>query len=426
MKHALLVLSAILICLQGFAKPLPEARPERQGMSSERLDRVTDVARRLVDADKLAGVVTLVARNGPVVHESTVGSRSAADSTPLRTDDLFRIYSMTKPITAAAAMQLYEQGRFHLNDPVEKFVPEFANLTVHNKDGEPMPAEKKMTMLHLLTHTGGLSYGFNPNDPVDQAYRAAKIWASRDLDHFAEIVAGIPLKFEPGSRWHYSVAVDVTGLVVQRISGQPFDEYLEEHIFAPLGMDDTFFAVPEAKRDRFLANHFWNRQASKLIPFAQSEPGVAMSDYYNVTLYSGGGGLVSTAMDYMKFAEAMRAGGAYNKQRILSPKTVNYMTRNHLPASVTSVGSGENPLAGQNERGFGFGLGFGLRTGAVTGGVIGSAGEFSWGGMAGTVFWVDPVEELVVVSMIQLLGSPWALRRDLHVAAYQSLLESYE
>ncbi len=421
-----LLLAVSLTCLQAFAKPLPETRPEREGMSSERLERVTEVANGLVDEGKLAGVITLVARNGRVVLESAVGDRSAADTTPLRADDLFRIYSMTKPITATAAMQLYEQGKFHLDDPVEKFVPEFANLKVHSEDGEPVPAEKKMTMLHLLTHTGGLSYGFNPQDPVDQAYGAAKIWEARDLDHFAEVVAELPLMFEPGGRWHYSIAVDVTGLVVQRISGQPFDEYLEEHIFAPLGMDDTFFEVPEAKRDRFLANHFWNAQEGKLVPLPASQPGVAMSDYQNVTLFSGGGGLVSTAMDYMKFAEAMRAGGTYNKQRILSPKTVNYMTRNHLPASVTSGGSGENPLASQNERGFGFGLGFGLRTDAVKGGVVGSAGEFSWGGAAGTVFWIDPVEEVVVVSMIQLMGSPWSLRRNLQVATYQSLTESYE
>lgn len=423
---SLTIVLAAALSADAIAKPLPDGRPAREGMSDERLDRVTDVAEILVDEGKLAGVVTLVARNGKIVHESTVGNRSAADATPLRADDLFRIYSMSKPITAAAAMQLYEQGKFHLSDPVEKFVPEFANLQVLGEDGERKPAETKMTMHHLLTHTAGLSYGFNPNDPVDQEYAKSEMWGAKDLDAWAEVIAGLPLMFEPGSRWHYSVAVDVTGLVVQRISGQPFDEYLEEHIFEPLEMDDTFFAVPENKRDRFLANHFWNRQDKKLVPIPMAQPGVAMSDYLDVTLFSGGGGLVSTAMDYMKFAEAMRAGGVYNKTRILSAKTVNYMVRNHLPASVNAGGTGENPLEGANNRGFGFGLGFGLNTDTVKGGVMGSAGTFSWGGAAGTVFWIDPVEEVVVVSMIQLMGSPWALRRDLQVATYQSLTESYE
>ena len=420
------LLLAVMIVTNAVAKPLPEGRPAREGMSADRLGRVTEVAQKLIDENKLAGAVTLVARNGKVVHESTTGNRSAIDPTPLRTDDLFRIYSMSKPITVVAAMQLYEQGKFHLNDRVEDYVPEFANLEVLGEDGERQPAQKKMTMHHLLTHTAGLSYGFNRRDPVDQEYGRADMWAAKDLDAWANVIAELPLKFEPGERWHYSVAVDVTGLVVQRISGQPFDEYLAEHIFEPLEMEDTFFAVPEEKRDRFLANHFWNGREKKLIPFHTTRPGVAMSDYINVTLLSGGGGLVSTAMDYMKFAEAMRAGGVYNKTRILSAKTVNYMIQNHLPARVNAGSSGENPLARANQSGFGFGLGFGLNTNPVKTAVISSTGTYSWGGLAGTVFWIDPIEEVVVVSMIQLMGSPWRLRRDLQVATYQSLTESYE
>ena len=411
-----------------WAKDLPWVKAERQGISSERLKRLDALAERYVSEGRVAGLVTLVARNGKVVYYAAAGQRGAEDPTPLRKDDLFRIYSMTKPITAAALMQLYEQGLWQLNDPVAKYVPELANLKVLNADGETMPAQQQMTMQQLLTHTTGLSYGFNPKgDPVDQYYVDAKLWESRDLDDFAARLATIPLKFEPGAQWHYSVAVDVTGLVVQRISGQRFDEYLKEHIFTPLAMVDTSFAVPAEQRDRFLPNHYLDPQTRQLTQMPLRGPaGTAMQDYDAVTLFSGGGGLVSTAMDYMRFAEAMRNGGALEGARILGPKTVQFMASNHLPASISSGGSGEAPVLGGALRGFGFGLGFGLVTDPAAGGVIGSVGEYNWGGAAGTVFWIDPVEELVVVSMIQLMGSPYPLRADLKVATYQALTESYE
>jgi CubicO group peptidase (beta-lactamase class C family) len=408
------------------AKDLPSVKPERMGFSSERLARISDLTQRYVDEGKFAGVITMVARKGKIVHFEAVGNRGAEDPTPLRKDDLFRIYSMTKPITAAAAMQLYEQGLFHLNDPVSKYVPELKDLQVLNQAGELVPAATEMTMQQLLTHTTGLSYGFNPKgDPVDKLYVEAKLWAAKDLDEFAQKLGQLPLKFQPGAQWHYSVAVDVTGLVVQRISGQPFDQYLQEHIFAPLKMTDTSFAVPADKLDRFLPNHYLDPKTKAL---TQIKPGGtdAMQDYTNVTLFSGGGGLVSTTMDYMRFAEAMRNGGELDGVRILSPKTVNYMATNHLPASINSGGNGEQPALGTQLNGFGFGLGFGLVTDPAAGGVMGSVGEFNWGGAAGTVFWIDPVEEVTVVGMIQLMGSPYPFRPDLKVSTYQALTESYE
>lgn len=422
---ALVALTLTSAPVATIAKPVPTVKAERVGMSTERLTRITDMTQRYVDAGKLAGVVTIAARNGKIVHFEAVGSRGANDTTPMKKDDLFRIYSMSKPITAVAAMQLYEQGKFHLSDPVSKFVPELKNLKVMGEDGEMKPARQTMTMHHLLTHTAGFSYGFNPSNPVDKAYRDADIWASRDLDHFAEKLAELPLMFEPGARWHYSVAVDVTGLVVQRISGQPFDEYLEEHIFTPLEMDDTFFAVPADKRDRLVPNHSWNRQEETLEAITETRP-AAMSDYFNVTLFSGGGGLVSTAMDYLRFAEMVRAGGQLGNTRILSPKTIRYMSRNHLPGSVRVGAAGENPLAAGEARGFGFGIGFGVVTDTVKSGVLGSDGEYQWGGAAGTVFWIDPVEDIVTVGMIQLMGSPWALRSDLRVSTYQALTQTNE
>ena len=418
------------------AKPLPVAKAERVGMSSERLDRITAMTQKYVDEGKLAGVITMVARDGKLVHFEAVGNKGADDPRPLEKDDLFRIYSMTKPITATAAMQLYEQGKFHMNDPVHKFIPEFKDLKVLNENGEQVPVKNHMTMQQLLSHTTGLSYGFDPiNDPVDKLYVEAKLWEHENLDALMQTVSKLPLKFEPGSAWHYSIAVDVTGAVIERISGQSFDEYLEEHIFDPLSMDDTFFQLPADKKARFLPNHSWDPQKNKLVEMNPellvqlgASENSAMFNFDEVSLYSGGGGLVSTAMDYLKFAEMMRNGGELDGVRILGEKTVKYMAKNHLTASITASGTGESPVSilGQRDMGAGFGLGFGVVTDTVKAGVVGSNGEFNWGGAAGTVFWIDPVEEMVVVGMIQLMGSPWSLRSDLKVAAYQAITESYE
>ena len=439
MKYIKLIgvlIGALGLMNASLAKPLPETKAERVGMSSDRLERITQMTQQYVDEGKLAGVITMVARDGKLVHFEAVGNKGADDPRPLEKDDLFRIYSMTKPITATAAMQLYEQGKFHMNDPVHKFIPEFKDLTVLNEDGEQVPVKTHMTMQQLLSHTTGLSYGFDPvNDPVDKLYVEAKLWEHENLDALMQTVSKLPLKFEPGSAWHYSIAVDVTGAVIERISGQSFDEYLEEHIFDPLDMDDTFFQLPAEKKARFLPNHSWDPKNNKLvamnpellIQMGASEKS-AMFNFDEVSLYSGGGGLISTAMDYLKFAEMMRNGGELDGVRILGEKTVKYMAKNHLTASITASGTGESPVSilGQRDMGAGFGLGFGVVTDTVKAGVLGSNGEFNWGGAAGTVFWIDPVEEMVVVGMIQLMGSPWSLRSDLKVAAYQAITESYE
>ena len=432
-----LILCALTLPL-GFVntKPLPTVKAERVGMSSERLARITQMAQEYVDEGKLAGMVTMVARDGKLVHFEAVGNKGVDDNRPLEKDDLFRIYSMTKPITAVAAMQLYEQGKFQLSDPVHKYIPEFKELTVLNEDGEQVPVKNHMNMQQLLSHTTGLSYGFDAvNDPVDKHYASAKLWEQENLDSLMKTVAKLPLKFEPGSAWHYSIAVDVTGAVIEKISGQPLDEYMQEHIFAPLGMDDTFFQLPVEKKNRFLPNHVWDYQNNKLSKMDMSQLAAmgasedsAMFNFDEVSLYSGGGGLVSTAMDYLRFAEMMRNGGALDGVRILGDKTVRYMSKNHLTASINATGTGEAPVAllGEQSLGFGFGLGFGVVTDSVAAGVLGSNGEYNWGGAAGTVFWIDPVEEIVVVGMIQLMGSPWPLRSDLKVATYQAITESYE
>ena len=372
------------------------------GTTAEKLDGITTALQSFVDEEKLAGIHTIISRDGKIVYESTLGTRGAIDKQPLQTDDLFRIYSMTKPITAVALMQLYEKGAFELDDPITKFIPEFDSLTVWQQEGDPIPLDEPFTMRQLLTHTAGFTYTFTPH-PVDQMYRDQQVLGSTDLEEMIDKLVAIPLRFTPGQRWHYSVAVDVTGLVVERISKQPFDEYLDEHIFSPLGMHDTFFGVPVDKWDRFLPNHSWNRQTSKLL----QQP-AAMAEGYreaNTTFFSGGGGLVSTAMDYLRFCEAVRQGGTLDGVKILNPETVELMIDNHIPQSLAVNTAGERPTeqrsAGLTIRGFGLGFGIDLAEDDPD-----TTTRYYWGGAAGTVFWIDPVNNMSVVSLIQLMGSP--------------------
>lgn len=418
LRFYVLLLAVCTIAAPAAARDIPLAAPERAGMSAERLDRITEITQGYVDQGQLAGAITMVARHGKLVHFEAVGARGADDARPLQKDALFRIYSMSKPITAVAIMQLYEQGKFQLSDPVSKFVPELEELTVLNASGE-LEAATNPTMQQLLTHTAGFSYGFNPDDPVDKLYRESAALDAEDLDGFVALLGELPLKYHPGTKWHYSVAVDVTGLIVERLSNQPFDEYLHDHIFEPLGMMDTFFSVPDDKFDRFLPNHRWDAKNAKLVTLGEQ----SVTSFQNVTMFSGGGGLVSTAMDYLRFAEMLRNGGSLDGNRILGPKTIEFMTLNHLPSSISAGGSGEAPTLGNRSlNGFGFGLGFGLVTDVAASGVMGSAGEYSWGGAAGTIFWVDPVEDFVMVAMIQLMGSPWSLRSDLKIAVNQAIV----
>ena len=415
------------------AKPFERSAPEEEGMSSVQLQRLSQLASKYVAEGRVPGMVNLVMRNGQIVHFEAVGNRGIDDSSPMQLDDLFRIYSMTKPITSVAAMQLYEQGKFQLSDPVTKFVPELQGLNVLNEDGTFSPVEREMTMHQLLMHTAGFSYGFHPyRDPVDKLYVAADLVTSKDLEAFVLKLAELPLRSQPGERYHYSVAADVTGLVVERLSGLPLDEYIDTNILKPLQMNDTFFEVPSTKRDRFVQNHFINPETGSLInadyapaPYGYRK-GVALSDYFNVSLISGGAGLVSTAMDYARFAEMLRRGGALDGARILGPKSIAFMTKNHLSEPSMHAAWEQMPTPDIGRPGFGFGLGFGVVTDSAAIGVLGSDGEFNWGGAAGTIFWVDPTEELVVVSLIQLMQSPWPLRADVKVAVYQALTEIYE
>ena len=412
MKYFRILLSVIIFYPTALlADSFPIVKPSKQGFSSERLERIGDLSQRYIEEKKIAGMVNLVARNGKIVYYDAKGYRGLDDPRPLKKDSLFRIYSMTKPITSVALMMLYEKGAFQMKDPVSKFIPELKNLTVMNSVGDIVPAEKIMTMQHLMTHTAGFSYGFNPNDVIDKLYIEAELVKATNLDDFVNRLATLPLRSEPGTKWHYSVAVDVMGLVVERISGLTFDVYLQQEIFEPLKMTDTFFSVPEEKRSRFLPNQIWNAKSGEMNTVVEYPEW----NYEDVTLFSGGGGLVSTAYDYLRFAEMLRNGGALNGKRLLSPKIIDFMTSNHVAALD------ENMYPGSP--GLGFGLGFEIVTNPAALGLLSSVGEYSWSGAAGTLFWIDPVENIVSITMIQLMASPFPISNELRVLTNQALIQ---
>lgn len=378
-----------LVVVQAGAADLANARPESVGMSSQRLARLTEGMKELVDAGDLSGVVTMVAKDNKVVHFEAVGKRDVASGAPMRKDSIFRIYSMSKPITGVAMMILFEQGKWQLDDPVSRYIPEFANLKVAKVDPasgavKEVPPDRPMTMRQLMSHTGGLTYGAFGSAPVDQMYSKVDV-LNRDqpLQAMIDKLAKLPLLLQPGERWHYSVSVDVQGYLVEKLSGQSFPEFLETHIFGPLKMTDTAFHVPAEKLDRFASFYTYDKDR-KLTPFPSP-------DYSKPpALPSGGGGLVSTTSDYMRFCQMLLNGGELDGVRILSPLTVKLMRSNMLPES-----------ARQMRAGTGFGLDFAVvEDSAAAGGYVGE-GTFYWGGYAGTWFWIDPVHHLVFVGMIQ-------------------------
>ncbi len=380
---------------------------ETVGMSAARLARITDLMRGYVEDGKLAGVETMVARHGRVVYHEAVGVLDLETGAPVEPNSLFRIYSMSKPIVSMAAMILYEEGRFQLDDPVADHIPELAGLKVLVNGNEVEP-ERPMTVRHLLTHTSGLSYGFARDNVIDQRYREARILGNKNLDEMIERLGDIPLHFHPGTRWQYGISTDVLGALVERVSGMPLDEFLAERIFVPLEMSDTSFAVPAHKVERFGTNHRINRQTGKLEVVDSPRGGEFVGE---VTFFSGGGGLVSTASDYMRFCLMMLNGGELDGARILSPKTVEFVQQNHLRPGIDYRGGGGH-----------FGLGFAVTTRPGTS-EIGSIGSYAWGGAAGTIFWIDPVEDLAVVTMIQLMSSPYPLRAELQAMTYAALTE---
>ncbi len=399
--------------------PLATAAPEAVGMSSERLTRLHDGMQQLVDDGRLAGITTMVARSGRVVDFQTYGFRDLEARDPMEEDAIFRIYSMSKPVTSVALMTLYEEGAFRLSDPVEKYIPEFSDLQVAADWGPDGPVleepDHPMTIRELMTHTAGLAYGIGAPGPVDSLYAARGV-LSRDqtLEDMIEKLSAIPLRHQPGMRWYYSIAVDVQGYLVEVLSGQPFDEFLQERIFEPLRMVDTGFHVPEEDHDRF-ARYYGYDDADELVPTGNTDAEVGSRPYLDpTTFFAGGMGLVSTTTDYMRFAQMLLNGGELDGTRILSPTTVELMTRNQMPRERPERSPGE-----------GFGLGFSVVLDPVASEFY-SEGEYYWGGAAGTWFWIDPVEELIFVGMIQQRGGSRRpdVRSISHRLTYQAITET--
>ncbi len=382
-----------------FGQGLPMTVPEKVGVSAERLERIRPVMQSYVDKGQVSGFLTVVARHGKIVHFETIGMRDVEGSKPVEPDTIFRIYSMSKPITSVAVMMLYEEGHFQLTTPVSQFIPEFENMKVYNEDQtEVLDAKKKITIKHLLMHTAGLTYGWG-NKPVDALYREAKIREpGSTLVDMVEKLSKIPLVHEPGEKWTYSVSTDVLGYFVEVVSGMPFEEFLQTRIFSPLGMVDTAFSVPSEKVDRFAALY---RPTKENGLERTRRPALEVDEY---TFFpSGGGGLVSTAADYMRFSQMLLNGGELDGVRILGKKTVELMRYPH-----------------HNNR---FGLGFRIITDENPPNTLESVGSFSWSGAAATTFWIDPHEEVVAVLMTQLLNNRYPFQQQFKVLTYQALTE---
>ena len=440
---ALLVLVSILS-----AKEIPTSKPERQGFSSDRLDNITEFMNRKVADGTMVGGMGLIARGGKVIYEQTYGMADREAERVMEEDAIYRIYSMTKPITGVALMILYEEGKFRLNDPIAMYMPEFANLevamstagtniisdgttsrTVGKGDdsliGQTRKPTRRPTVRDLMTHTAGMTYGIFGNTEVDKMYREAGLLGDMTLEAFTKALGQIPLQYDPGSQWHYSVSVDVQGRLVEVLSGMKFSDFLRERLFEPLGMKDTGFQVNEGNKDRLAQlyapagmsgdmNTAFFQQTTK--PGLDVAPASASAGFiYGGKFESGGGGLVATARDYLRFSQMMLNGGELDGVRILSPKTVQLMTTNHI---------GDLPM-GFGRTGAGFGLDFGvvLDPGAV--GEVSSAGEYNWGGAAGTRFWIDPQEEMIGLFMVQSIPHRTRLAGDFKVLAYQAMTESY-
>jgi len=398
---------------------LAPARPEDVGLSPEGLAAVDAAVQGQIDRGELAGAVTLVARHRKLVHLNALGVKDIVTGEPMATDTLFRVYSMTKPVTAVAMMVLYDRGLWTPDDPVAKHLPEFAGVQVFaglDSQGKPRleaPGHPP-TLLELMTHTAGLSYGFNPADPVDKLYQAAHIWSSSSLAEMSAKLAALPLAYQPGSKWLYSLSMDVQGALIERLSGQSLPDFMQEHLFGPLGMVDTAFHLPPEKRPRLASGYRQSRSGlkpEKPMLFDHTEP---------PALASGGGGLISTAKDYARFAQMLLNRGELDGRRIISPEAAKLMMTNHLSEAMMSAGFGVGAQA--IRPGFGYGFNGVVFTDPEACGIPVGQGTYHWDGAWGTWFWVDPKNDLLYVGMIQrgLNRSPnlQALTQTLMAGAY--------
>jgi CubicO group peptidase (beta-lactamase class C family) len=411
--------------------------PERAGFDAKRLDRITDhLTRAYIEPGKIAGCQTLVARRGHVAYFTSLGYADRERALPVADDTIFRLFSMTKPITSVALMTLYEQGYFQLNDPVSRVIPEWRNHEVWvSGEGADMVTRKPaspMTFRHVLSHTSGLSYGGGlvalldeslrvKLHPAEQAYvdRGVQRDRSETLATFVQKLARVPLRYDPGEQWMYSYSTDVCGYLVEAISGKPFDRYLQETIFDPLGMKDTAFHVAPENAARFAASYRRARDKSLRL---LDDP--ARSQYLEKPAFlSGGGGLTGTTADYARFCDMLRRGGELDGARVLGPRTIELMTRNHLKDGKDLTQLALGAFSETAYGGVGFGLGFATTLDEVAAGSMG-AGDYYWGGAASTIFWVDPVEDLYVIFMTQLIPSyTFNFRGQLKSIVYSAIVD---
>jgi len=402
------------------------ADPSTLGFDPTRLQRIDDHFARYVDDGRLAGWQVAVMRKGQLAHHSTCGKRDLESGADWSADTVARMYSMSKPITSVALMMLHEEGRFQLKDPVAKFIPSFADTPVYRSGSfqAPLtePQTEPMRIWHLLTHTSGLTYGFHNAHATDAMYRNDGFeWgipAGLDLEACCERWASLPLVFQPGTEWNYGVSTDVLGRIIEVISGQPLDVFLKERILDPLAMTDTAFSVPADKRDRFAELYYRNPGTGK----AAKMPSPNLRE--QPEMLSGGGGLCGTAADYLRFAQMLMNRGELDGVRILGSRTVDYMTANHLPGNADLEEYGRPLFAETTFDGVGFGLGFSVVLDSAANKVPGSAGSYSWGGAASTIFWNDPVEEITGLFLTQLLpSSTYPIRPQLQQLVYQALVD---
>jgi len=396
----------------------------KAGFSEERLARIPRLMQQHIAEGALPGALTLVWRRGEVAHKSLLGSMDLGTGTAMREDAIFRLYSMTKPVTAVALLMLMEEGRIGLYDKVAQFIPGFAGLKL--ADGSA-PAHA-MTVLDLLRHTAGLTYGFHHRTPIDAAYRAQNIAEMDTAGGLPAMIAQLeklPLEYSPGDQWIYSVATDVLGYLVELVSGQAYADFVRQRILAPLGMTDTDFQVGDGARDRFASCYMLRDGKLELFDDAGKSKFLAPPK-----LESGGGGLVGTAADYLRFCRMLLGKGSLEGVQLLSPKTVALMTANHLPGGkeIAELSPSTDAFNESGYRGIGFGLGVAITLNPARVGIPGTVGEFTWGGMASTTFFIDPIEEMIVIFMTQVITDTARrvkLRRTLRTLVYGAMTESH-
>lgn len=457
---SLLLLATVLVIKPqpGLTEAIARVSPESEGLSTERLGRIAKHMNKAVESGEMVGGLGLLARNGSIVYLQGYGDADRQPLRPISEDTLFRIYSMSKPITSVAVLMLYEEGHFALNDPIARYLPELAGLRVAVSTGDgaaPGPdehgvsdgtdirerhtttsaamgktraASRQPTIHDLLGHTSGLTYGLLGDSEVDRLYRSAGIglMSTLSLEELVRRLGRLPLQYDPGTRWHYSVATDVLGRLVEVVARQAFDEFLQQRLFAPLKMVDTGFTLNETRRQRLAqlysppgvdlndpASILKGMQSPELV---EADPEFDTNYRPGAALKSGGGGLLSTIGDYLRFCQMLLNGGELDGVRILSPKTVQLMTRNHLPAT------GE--VMARSGTGFGLGVAIAIDQGAI--GELGSNGEYNWGGAAGTKFWIDPREKLIGIFMTQSLPHASQIGVDFKYLSYQAIIDSYE